>query len=155
MWNFDRNRHTIYEPVNKEKYKGKKFPVCRSSWERDFCKWADMNKSVLSWGSECLEIKYQHPYYRTPQGLPQLRRYYPDFYLVVKDKRGEIQKWVVEVKPYKETHPPRKTGKKSRNTILNESKTWKINNAKWKAAEIYCKKIGAKFKIITEKQLYQ
>ena len=45
-----------------------------------------------------------------------------------------------------------KSGRISRR-YLNEVKTWGINEAKWKAAEEYCKDRGWKFKIMTEKEL--
>ena len=81
-------------------------------------------------------------------------RYYPDFLLKCVNKSGKEQIWLVEVKPYKETTPPRKSKNKSNKTILHEGKTWEINKSKWKAAQRYCKHKGWKFKLITEKELF-
>ena len=81
------------------------------------------------------------------------RRYYPDFWLKVKDKDGKTVKWVVEVKPYKESIPPQGRGKTNK-TRIYETKTYKTNQAKWRAAVDYCGKMGFKFKILTERELF-
>ena len=42
-----------YNPVYPHKYKGNSnMIICRSSWERKFCQWCDMNNNVISWASE-------------------------------------------------------------------------------------------------------
>jgi hypothetical protein len=110
----------------------------------------------LEWSSESIEIKYPHPYFKTAQGTPQFRRYYPDFFIKVKDSHGNVRKYVIEVKPEKETVPPDGPRRgKSRKTILEERKRWDINKAKWKAAMNVCNKMGYYFKILTEKQLFR
>ena len=46
-----------YTPVYPHKYKGNsKMIICRSSWERKFCQWCDMNNSIISWASEEFSI---------------------------------------------------------------------------------------------------
>lgn len=145
--NFDPKKHRKYVPVNKSKYNGKNIPITRSSWEYDFCKILDFDPKVIKWSSESLFIPYMFG--------GKKKRYYPDFYVVVKLPNGDIEKWVVEIKPYVQTKPPIITKGKSKKTKLNEKITWSRNQAKWKSAQRFCKKFGYKFKIITEKQLYK
>lgn len=147
--NFDPRKHDKYYPTNKEKYRGEDFPITRSSYESKFCRWLDMNESVLEWASECLEIQYFDP------TMNKVRRYYPDFYMKAVDKYGNIKKYIIEIKPYKETHPPRKMKRKNLKSAVYENITWSRNQAKWKAADNWCKKNGYEFRIITEKQLFK
>lgn len=138
-----------YIPTNKEKYKGE-YPIwCRSSWEYQFCQWADRNDNIIAWASEPLFIPYQHPL--------ELRdaRYFPDYLLRCITKSGKEQTYLVEVKPLKECKEPQKTRGKSSKTYLYEKKTWEINKAKWRATQKYCKLKGWTFKIVTEKELFK
>ena len=151
--NFNPKKHQIFKPINFQKYDGKTYPICRSSWEFSFCKWLDGNKKVLQWSSESLFIPYKDPSNQIIKGRIKTRRYYPDFLVKIDTNQG-IVTWLVEIKPYKETIPPKQTVKKSTKTILYEAKTWKTNTAKWRAAQIYCKKRGWVFKILTEKDLF-
>ena len=144
--NYDPKRHHLYTPVNKDKYIGRKNPVCRSTWERDFCYLLDHDRRVVEWSSEALYIPYMLNGKR--------KHYYPDFYVKIKKPNG-YEKWIVEIKPYIQTQPPKKGKNKSRKTKLNEKLTFDKNIAKWKAAKRFCKKMGYEFKIITEKQLYK
>lgn len=141
---------SVYVPVNTEKYKGKGQIITRSSWEIEFCKWADHSSRITSWVSEELCIRYQDPIQPIMNNKPHFKSYWPDF--VIETDKGEI--FVVEVKPYKETIPPVKSNKKSRKTVITEQKNWLVNNSKWKAAKAYCFKKGWKFKIMTEKELF-
>jgi hypothetical protein len=70
-----------YKPNHPKKYKGDyKNIICRSSWERKFCSWCDLNENVLEWGSEEFWIPY-----RAPDG--KVRRYFPDFIMKVKERK--------------------------------------------------------------------
>ncbi len=151
--NFNKKKHIIYKPMNIKKYKGRDYPICRSSWETTFCKWLDRNDKVIEWSSESVIINYQDPSNQIIRGKIKSRRYYPDFLIKIITNKG-LQTWLVEIKPYKETIPPKQTIKKSTKTILYESKTWKTNTAKWRAAKAYCNKRKWIFKIITEKELF-
>jgi hypothetical protein len=141
---------TPYTPVNKEKYKGSYPIICRSTWETAFCKWADGNENIILWSSEDVSIKYQDPNMPIKNGKPKFRTYYPDF--LIQTIKGEI--FLIEVKPYKETTPPKRSTRKSNKTIVTETKTWRTNQAKWRAAKSYCKRKGWEFKIITERELF-
>lgn len=143
-----------YYPVNKEKYMGKTgFAVCRSSWETKVCQWLDYTPSVLQWKSEPFGIPYVDPATKDKRGLPKKRRYYPDFIAKIRNNKGELAIWLIEVKPFKETIPPKVTKRKSKKTMLTEEKTWITNQAKWRAAKSYCDRKGWQFKILTERHL--
>lgn len=145
---------TIYKPVNKEKYIGKEgYCVCRSSWETIFCRWADHNPSIIQWVSEPLGIPYIDKTQKDYKGMPKRRRYFPDFLCKIRNSKGDVDTWLIEIKPHKETLPPRQGKRKSKKTQVYEAKTYAVNQAKWKSAENYCKKRKWMFKILTEKQL--
>ena len=137
---------SLYKPTNPKKYTGNpRNIICRSSWERRFCNWCDINESIIEWGSEEFWIPY-----RAPDG--KVRRYFPDFIMKVKEQTGEIKTYVIEVKPAKQTRRP-KPRKKVTKSYLYECKTYEVNQAKWKAAKEWCADRKVEFKIITEKEL--
>ena len=63
-----------------------------------------------------------------------------------------LKKYLVEIKPSKQTKPPTTKYRKRRH-LLYEQKAYVTNQAKWKAARKYSKKIGCEFIILTEKEL--
>ncbi len=135
-----------YKPNHPKKYKGDYTNIiCRSSWERRFCAWCDLNENIIEWGSEEFWIPYRAPDGRT-------RRYFPDFIIKVKENTGDIKTYVIEVKPKKQTKPP-KPKKRVTKSYLYECRTFAINEAKWKAASEWCKDRKIEFKIITEQEL--
>ena len=137
-----------YKPEYPKKYKGDPNNIiCRSSWERKFCRWCDLNENILEWGSEEFCIPYRSPVDR------RIHRYFPDFIIKVREQTGDIKRYVIEVKPKKQTRPPVQTSKKRTKTYINEVKTYAVNEAKWKAADEWCKDRLLEFKIITEDQL--
>lgn len=138
-------REKEFIPKNPEKYVGTYPIICRSSWEYRVCEWCDSNNNIVEWSSEGHRIRYIDPY--NPR---RSRLYYPDFYIKVGNKR-----FIVEVKPEKDCRPPSKIGNKSKKTIAIQEQTFYINQAKFKAAKEYCKKLGMKFIILTEKQLFR
>ena len=136
-----------YKPVNPKKYQGNPNNIiCRSSWERRFCAWCDNNPNILRWASEEFSIPYVSPKDN------RVHRYYPDYLIEVKESGGKVKKYVVEVKPKKQTQPPKK-GERVTKSYVYESVTYAVNQAKWKAAEEFCKDNGVEFKIITEDEL--
>ena len=140
------SKKSIYKPKNPKKYKGNiNNIICRSSWESKFCGYCDLNENIIQWGSEEFYIPYL-----APDG--KVRRYYPDFIIKVKENSGEIKTYVIEVKPFKQTKPPRKR-KKVTPSYLYECKTYATNQAKWQAANEWCKDKRIQFKIITEREL--
>lgn len=146
---------TFYIPKNPEKYIGKeKKIICRSSWESHMCLWFDHTPAVLQWCSECIAIPYQDPTTPTKNGKPNIRRYYPDFFAVIENKDKTIQRVIIEIKPEKETRPPRRDKRKNPKSALYEAKMWSLNQAKWAAAQRFCAANNLAFKIITEKQIF-
>jgi hypothetical protein len=113
-----------------------------------FSQWLDANPSVMEWSSESHVVRYYDPVQM------KNRRYYPDFYMKVATRDGGFRKYLVEVKPYRETLPPRKTKRQSKKTQLYQESTYLTNRAKWEAAEKYCKKMGLEWKVLTEKELF-
>lgn len=136
-----------YKPSNPKKYKGDPNNiVCRSSWERKFCRWCDLNDNIVSWGSEEFFIPYISPLDN------RVHRYFPDFIIKVKESDGKIKTYVIEVKPKKQTAPPIKKSRVTKGYIY-EAKTYAVNQAKWKAAKEWCDDRLIEFKIITEDEL--
>jgi hypothetical protein len=81
-----------------------------------------------------------------------VHRYYPDYLIKVKESDGKVKTYVVEVKPKKQTAPPKKP-KRQTKSYLYECKMYAVNQAKWKAADEFCKDNRIEFKIITEEEL--
>jgi hypothetical protein len=129
----------VYNPQNPQKYIGKKLPIFRSSWELIYCKKCDLSSQVVRWGSECVVIPYQLN--------GKVHRYYPDFFVEISDGT----KFIVEIKPHKETVPPKLSKKKCKNTILYEQLTYQKNCKKWEAAKHFCNSKGWHFQLVTEK----
>lgn len=74
---------------------------------------------------------------------------------VVKIREGDtITKYLIEIKPKKQTMKPTTHGNKKRSTVLHENATYIVNMAKWQAAQDWCDKRGYKFQILTEDHLF-
>ena len=137
-----------YRPSFPKKYKGNPNNIiCRSSWERKFCAWCDLNENIIEWASEEFCIPYLSPL----DG--RVHRYFPDFLIKVKERNGSTKTYVVEVKPKRQTKPPQRKSKKVTKSFINEAKTFEVNKAKWRAATEWCKDRRLEFKIITEDEL--
>lgn len=139
-----------YELIYPDKYIGNiNWIIFRSSWEYKFCRWLDLTKEVKKWGSEIIYI----PYY---DDRGKEHKYYPDFYLEIEKMDMEF-KWLVEIKPKKQTEPPKKPLNETKKSINNYKKaieTYKINVLKWKAAIQYCEIRGIEFKLLTEDVIF-
>jgi hypothetical protein len=140
-----------FHPRRVEKYKGKLPIIYRSSWEKKFCSFCDNTPQVIAWGSESVVIRYNDPSRKNTS-----HRYFIDFNMTVKTKDGSLQKFIVEVKPFKETQKPVLSARRKPATMKRELETYIRNQAKWKAATEWAKqKGGTKFIVITEKDLFQ
>ena len=136
-----------YKPNNPLKYRGNVHNVIyRSLWERKFMVYCDNTESIIEWGSEEIVIPYKSP------GDGRIHRYFPDFYCKVRQHNGTIKRLVIEVKPKKQTKPPKEPQRKTKR-YLNEVKTWGVNSSKWKYATEWCKDNGMEFQILTEDDL--
>ena len=67
-------------------------------------------------------------------------------------ERGS-KKFLVEIKPERQTQPPSQNTRKSKKNLLYEQITWAVNASKWEAAKAWCAKNGFEFVILTEKDL--
>lgn len=133
-------------PKNPEKYVGDvNNIISRSQWETKFMNWCDNNPAVLKYGSEELVVNYQSPI----DG--RMHRYFVDFIILVKTRQGELKRYAVEIKPEAQTLPPKPQRNKKR--MLEESMTYQVNQAKWKAADAFCNRKGMEFIVLTEKHL--
>lgn len=139
-----------FKPNNPNKYRGDPTNIIyRSLWEFRVMRYLDNNSSVLQWSSEELIIPYVSPLDN------RVHRYFPDFWVKMKDKDGNVTVRILEVKPEKQTKPPAIKAKSAKPTkrYINEVATYGINSSKWKAANEYCKDRGWTFHVITEKDL--
>jgi hypothetical protein len=135
-----------FRPKNPSKYKGNATNIIyRSNWELRVMKWLDGNPAVIWWASEELPIPYVSPVDN------KVHRYFPDFIVRTKRKDGSEQTSILEVKPHKQTMMP--TQKRKTQRYLAEVATYAVNQAKWKAADLFCKEHGWQFQLITEKEL--
>ena len=137
----------LYKPLYPKKYRGNPSRIVyRSLWEKKYMKYCDHTSSILEWGSEEIIIPYRSPIDN------RVHRYYPDFYIKVLEKSGRTSKYIVEIKPKKQTKPP--YGKDKRTVAYKrEALTFAKNRAKWNAAEDFCEDRQMKFLILTEDHL--
>ena len=136
-----------YYPSFPRKYKGDPTNIIyRSLWERKFMVYCDKNQNILEWASEEIAIPYRSPIDN------RVHRYFPDFYMKVKETNGKIKNYVIEVKPAKQTKPPTKPKRQTKGYI-REAYEYARNQAKWKMAKEFCADRQWEFKVVTEKEL--
>lgn len=142
-----------FKPKNPSKYSGDPTNIIyRSGWELKLMQYLDKHPHVTKWGSEEIVIPYRSPI----DG--RYHRYFPDFYVEQINKNNKKDKILIEVKPKHQTIPPDVSKKNTpkggvSRRYINEVMTYGVNQAKWKAAEEYCKDRGWKFAIFTEQEL--
>jgi len=138
-----------YELKRPKKYIGSKLPTYRSSWEATFMAFLEENKMVKRWSSEFIKIPYQLPDATS-------HTYITDFYVEIYDNVGNLQKFIVEVKPNAQTghknipSKPKNNNKKAWDRYNSERKVILVNQFKWEAAQRFCKTHGFKFIVLTE-----
>jgi hypothetical protein len=136
-----------FRPKNYKKYKGDPTKVYyRSLWERRFMHYCDTTSSILEWNSEEVVIPYISPVDN------RTHRYFPDFYIKKETVSGKVVREIIEVKPKRQCSPPKVPQRKTKR-YLNEVITYSVNQAKFKAAEEYCKNRKYNFRILTEDHL--
>ena len=104
-------------------------------------KFCDEHPSVVQWASEAIKIPYRNPL----TGKHTI--YVPDFFIVYESK-GTQKIELIEVKPENQA-VREKLGKSKQNQAA-----WIVNQAKWEAAQAYCKAKGIKFRVVTERDIY-
>ena len=118
-----------YQPSYPKKYKGDpKNIVYRSLWERKFMVYCDKNENILEWGSEEIIVPYRSPVDN------KYHRYFPDFYIKVRESTGKIKKMIIEIKPFKQCIEPKVQKRKTKGYIY-EVVEYAKNQAKWNAAQ--------------------
>ena len=136
-----------YKPEYPKKYKGDPNNIiCRSSWERVFCRYCDRNQNILEWGSEEVIVPYRSPIDN------RYHRYFPDFYIKVRESSGKIKKMIIEIKPQRQCVEP-KVQKRKTKAYIYEVVEYAKNQAKWNAAKEWCLDHGYEFKVLTENEL--
>jgi len=136
-----------FRPSKPKKYKGDPTNIVyRSLWELKFMRYCDSNTNIVKWSSEEIVIPYRSPIDN------RFHRYFPDFYLKYKDNTGKMIEKVVEIKPAKQVQEP-KVQKRKTKKYVTEVVTYAKNQAKWMAAEEFCKDRKWEFQILTEKEL--
>jgi hypothetical protein len=134
-----------FSPKNTNKYEGNPTEIIfRSAWELSLMFWLDSNKEVKSWLSEDIIIPYRC---NTDN---QYHRYFVDFKITFTNGKTIL----VELKPSKQTQPPKKP-KKQTKTYITEVLTYIKNESKWKAAKHFAESKGWSFHIWTEATLEQ
>lgn len=145
---YKKYKQGIYNPTNKQKYTGKSNPRYLSGWELKFFRWCDQNPNVLEWSSENVIIPYVNPL------TGRTHRYMVDNRVVIREG-SNIVKYLIEIKPKRQTRKPTTHGNKKQSTMLYENVEYIRNQAKWAAAKKWCDKHGYKFEIVTEDELFR
>jgi hypothetical protein len=124
------------------KYVGTKIPYYRSSWEMSFMNMCDTNPAIQKWASEAVTIPYRDPL------TNRNTIYLPDFFIQYVDKNNIIHNELIEIKPASQQILER-VGKNK----YNQAQFIK-NQAKWAAANAYCKQNGLVFRVLNENDLF-
>lgn len=135
----------VFKPKRPEKLLGKDgFAYYRSGLELNYFRILDSNPNVLKWGSEEIIV----PYYFEDKW----HKYYIDIFVVFKNG-DDIKKFIIELKPYKQTVQPVWSKRRKQSTYLNECREFAKNTAKWESARKFAASKGCEFHILTEKDL--
>lgn len=132
----------IFQPTAPQKYVGTLPITYRSAWELTFMNTCDQHPNVLQWASESIKIPYLSPM----DG--RWHNYIPDFLIVYVDKDGKKHGELIEIKPLSQSVLEKAKSKKDKAALI-------INQAKWQAAQDFCRKQGLTFRVMTEQQLYR
>jgi len=139
-----------FEAKNMDKYKGTLPIIYRSSWEHRVFYFLDRNASIVEWASESIIIPYKSQIDGT------IHRYFVDVNFIVNDKNGNQKRYLVEIKPFDQTIPPKPPQKKSTKALQRYNYAvlaFQKNQDKWLYAQAWAKKNGYIFDLWTEKTL--
>jgi hypothetical protein len=135
--NYAQGFYTLLHP---EKYVGKGTPKYRSGWELTFMRFCDNHPSVVNWASENVRIPYRNPF----TGKDTF--YVPDFFVVYQNANGRKAE-LIEIKPKAQAVMELARSQQEKAAVA-------LNMCKWAAARIWCKQMGATFRILTEEDIY-
>lgn len=154
----------FFKPLNPKKYLGNiDNIVFRSSWEKIFMQWCDLNSAVVQWNNEEVVIPYV--------GFDgKKHRYFVDFMIRIRKKSmkkyledkqigdNETETFLVEIKPYSQTEEgfktPKKITEKNKRSVVENALEVEKNRRKWEAAKEFCRMNGMSFIVLTEKELF-
>jgi hypothetical protein len=139
-----------YELKNQSKYVGTLPIFYRSSWEHRVFHFLDTNPAIIQWASESIIIPYKC------QIDNKIHRYYVDVNFIVNENSGIQKRYLVEIKPYNQTIPPKMPSKKTPKAVQRYNQnllTFQKNYDKWTYAKVWAEKNGYIFDIWTEKTL--
>jgi Straboviridae/Kyanoviridae head completion nuclease len=140
-------RRGFYKPKNPEKYEGNVDNIFyRSGIELRFMRKLDEEPRILKWSSEEVIV----PYIKPTDG--KLHRYYVDFKATLRRHDDSVKTYLIECKWSTALLPP-KVPKRKTKRYFAECYNYKVNQAKWRAAEKVCEKNGWDWLILTEKHL--
>ena len=140
-------RQGIFKPLNSDKCLNKTPIVFRSNLELKLFKILDLNENIIKWSSEMVIIPY-----KKPGPLEKMSRYFVDIYMEIK-MGNDVKKFIIEVKPEKQTKPPKYTKKAKQSTVLYANLEWAVNQAKWEQAKKWASSRNMEFLIITENNI--
>lgn len=132
-----------YKVKKRDKYQGDPDKVTyRSMWEKACFIWCERNPEVKYWSSEEVVVPYKWDIDK------KMHRYFVDLKVTFTNGKTIL----IEIKPAKETEPPKRPDKSKR--YIGEAMTYVKNMNKWEAANEYCKDRSWEFQIWTEDTLY-
>lgn len=123
-----------------------KFIHYKSSFERKMFKYFDETKSVVSWGYEIVSVPYMFN--------GGNHNYFIDIYAEIMNKKGTVDRYLIEIKPKKQVTPPKNSPRRNQANFRKEMAVYQQNSAKWRYAEAYANNNNMKFKILTEEQIF-
>ena len=109
-------------------------------------KYCDSNPNILEWGSEEVIVPYRSPIDN------RYHRYFPDFYIKVRESTGKIKRMIIEIKPQKQCVEPKVQKRKTKSYVYQVCE-YARNQAKWEAAKEFCEDRQWEFKVLTENEL--
>ena len=111
--------------------------------------WCDIKPHIVAWDYECLQIPYMCSIDKTQH------RYIIDFLIDVDEKRdGNLTRYLIEVKPLSQILPPDIKKCRTKKSYNEKLYVYTINRDKRLAAEAVCRQKGWKYKVITEKDIF-
>ena len=131
----------IFVPKHPEKYIGNHKPKYRSGWEFRVMMFLDENKHIIRWASEAIKIPYLNPL----TGKQSI--YVPDFFVMYENKYHTVHAEIIEVKPKSQTSLTEARSRQDKAHAV-------VNQAKFAAANAYCKQQGLVFRVISEDSIF-
>jgi hypothetical protein len=110
----------------------------------------DNNASIIEWASEKVVINYKS------QIDNKIHRYFVDVDFIVNGNDGIQRRYLIEIKPFEQTIPPKMPTRKTTKAIQRYNQailTFQKNQDKWTYARVWAKNNGYIFDIWTEKTL--